>query len=101
MNYKMMGRFLAQILFLEGLFMIPALLISFVCGDTGVVRSFLYTMALIAGLCALLFPICKGAPSAFYATEGMICVALSWIVLSIVGCLPFRFSPLLSLYCFF
>lgn len=92
MNYKMMGRFLAQILFLEGLFMIPALLISFVCGDTGVVRSFLYTMALIAGLCALLFPICKGAPSAFYATEGMICVALSWIVLSIVGCLPFRFS---------
>ena len=92
MNYKMMGRFLAQILFLEGLFMIPALLISLACGDTGVVRSFLYTMALIAGLCALLFPICKGAPSAFYATEGMICVALSWIVLSIVGCLPFRFS---------
>ena len=92
MNYKMMGRFLAQILFLEGLFMIPALLISLACGDTGVVRAFLYTMALIAGLCALLFPICKGAPSAFYATEGMICVALSWIVLSIVGCLPFRFS---------
>ena len=92
MNYKMMGRFLAQILFLEGLFMIPALLISFACGDTGVVRAFLYTMALIAGLCALLFPICKGAPSAFYATEGMICVALSWIVLSIIGCLPFRLS---------
>ena len=92
MNYKMMGRFLAQILFLEGLFMIPALLISLACGDTGVVRAFLYTMTLIAGLCALLFPICKGAPSAFYATEGMICVALSWIVLSIVGCLPFRFS---------
>ena len=92
MNYKMMGRFLAQILFLEGLFMTPALLISLACGDTGVVRAFLYTMALIAGLCALLFPICKGAPSAFYATEGMICVALSWIVLSIVGCLPFRFS---------
>ncbi len=92
MNYKMMGRFLAQILFLEGLFMIPALLISLACEDTGVVRAFLYTMALIAGLCALLFPICKGAPSAFYATEGMICVALSWIVLSIVGCLPFRFS---------
>jgi trk system potassium uptake protein TrkH len=92
MNYKMMGRFLAQILFLEGLFMIPALLISLACGDTGVVRAFLYTMALIAGLCALLFPICKGAPSAFYATEGMICVALSWIILSIVGCLPFRFS---------
>ena len=28
MNYKMMGRFLAQILGIEGIFMIPALCIS-------------------------------------------------------------------------
>ena len=31
MNYKMMGRFMAQILSIEGLFMIPALLISLFC----------------------------------------------------------------------
>ena len=32
MNYKMMGRFLAQILFIEGVFMIPPLSISLYCG---------------------------------------------------------------------
>lgn len=92
MNYKMMGRFLAQILFLEGLFLLPPLLISLYLGETAAVTGFACTLALIAGLCLLLFPICKGASSAFHATEGMVCVAMSWIVLSLVGCLPFWVS---------
>ena len=92
MNYKMMGRFLAQILFLEGLFLLPPLLISLYLGETAAVTGFACTLALSAGLCLLLFPICKGAPSAFHATEGMVCVAMSWIVLSLVGCLPFWVS---------
>ena len=32
MNYKMVGRFLAQILTVEGLLMIPAVIIGYVCG---------------------------------------------------------------------
>ena len=31
MNYKMMGRFIAQILSIEGLFMIPAVVIGIFC----------------------------------------------------------------------
>ena len=92
MNYKMMGRFLAQILFLEGLFLLPPLLISLYLGEAAAVTGFVCTIAMTAGLCLLLFPICKGAPSAFHATEGMVCVGLSWIVLSLVGCLPFWIS---------
>ena len=92
MNYKMMGRFLAQILFLEGLFLLPPLLISLYLGEAAAVTGFVCTLILIAGLCLLLFPICKGAPSAFHATEGMVCVGLNWIVLSLVGCLPFWIS---------
>ena len=92
MNYKMMGRFLAQILFLEGLFLLPPLLISLYLGEAAAVTGFVCTIAMVAGLCLLLFPICKGAPSAFHATEGMVCVGLSWIVLSLVGCLPFWIS---------
>ena len=92
MNYKMMGRFLAQILSIEGIFMIPALCISLYCGDTMAVRGFLCTLLVIAGLVAVLFMICRGAPSAFYAKEGLVCVGLSWIVLSAVGCLPFCIS---------
>ena len=35
MNYKMMGRFMAQILAIEGIFMIPALIISLCDGAQG------------------------------------------------------------------
>ena len=92
MNYKMMGRFLAQILSIEGIFMIPALLISLFCGETMAMYSFLITVGIIAVIAALLFLLCKGAPSAFYAKDGLVCVGLSWIVLSLVGCLPFYLS---------
>ena len=92
MNFKMMGRFIAQILAIEGIFMIPALLISIFCGDAMAVRGFLYTLVLIAGIALVLFLICRGAPSAFYAKEGLVCVGACWIVLSAVGCLPFWIS---------
>ena len=103
MNYKMMGRFLAQILSIEGIFMIPALCISLYCGDAMAVQGFLYTLLIIAGLVLVLFLLCRGAPSAFHAREGLVCVGISWIVLSLVGCLPFYISREIPSYvdCFF
>ena len=92
MNFKMMGRFIAQILSIEGIFMIPALIISLYCGDTMAVKGFLCTLAVIAGCVLVLTVICRGAPSAFYAKEGLVCVGASWIVLSAAGCLPFWIS---------
>ena len=92
MNYKMMGRFLFLILAIEGIFMIPALLISLFRGETMAVYGFLAAIGIIAALWLILFLLCRGAPSAFYAKEGMVCVGVSWIVLSLTGCLPFWFS---------
>ena len=92
MNYKMMGRFMAQILSIEGIFMIPALIISLCYGEDGVAKAFGWTMLLILVICIALYLICRGAPSAFYAKEGLVCVGISWIVLSLVGCLPFYIS---------
>ena len=92
MNYKMMGRFIAQILSIEGIFMIPALIISLCCGETMPVKGFLWTMLIIIGIVLILTLICRGAPSAFYAKEGLVCVGFSWIVLSSIGCLPFYIS---------
>ena len=92
MNYKMMGRFIAQILTIEGVFMIPAALISFGYREMNAGKGFLITMGIISVLCAVLCLLCKGAPSAFYAKEGLVCVGVSWIVLSLIGCLPFYIS---------
>ena len=92
MNYKMMGRFIAQILAIEGAFMLPALILGLVFGETTAMWSFVYTIAAIAVTVLALSLLCRGAPSAFYAKEGLVCVGISWIVLSLYGCLPFWIS---------
>ena len=92
MNFKMMGRFTAQILSIEGIFMIPALIIGLCCGETMAVTGFLWSLLVILISVMILTLVCRGAPSAFYAKEGFVCVGISWIVLSLVGCLPFYIS---------
>ena len=92
MNYKMMGRFLAQILAIEGIFMIPALGISLFHGESGAVLGFACSMGLIAVVAALLWRFCRKAPAVFQAREGLVCVGVSWIILSLIGCLPFWIS---------
>ncbi len=92
MNFKMIGRFVAQILLIESVFMIPALLISLFSGEAAASRGFAGTLLLLSVVTTLLFLFCRGAKSAFYAREGFICVGLSWIALSLMGCLPFCFS---------
>ena len=98
MNYKMMGRFIAQILFIEGFFMIPALLISFFLGESSAVFGFCWSMGIILAAATFLWLMCKSAPSAFYAKEGLVCVSVSWIVLSLMGCLPFYLSRQIPSY---
>ena len=98
MNYKMMGRFIAQILSIEALFMVPALLISLFRGESGAVQGFLGTLILIIALSVFLTLFCRNAPSAFYAKEGLVCVGVSWIALSLVGCLPFYISREIPLF---
>ena len=92
MNYKMVGRFIAQILFIEAVFMLPALIISLFAGETDAVQGFVLALGVTLLVAALLFLLCRKAPSAFYAKEGLVCVGISWVVLSLMGCLPFYFS---------
>ena len=92
MNYKMIGRFLARTLSVEALFMLPALIISLCCAEFVAAQSFLATLAALAVVIGILLLLCKGAPNALNAKEGLVCVAISWIFMSLLGCLPFYFS---------
>ncbi len=92
MNYKMMGRFIGQVIAIETVFMLPALIISAWRGESGAVTGFLYTMLCMVILSALLLLTCRNAPRIFGAREGLVCVALGWVSLSLLGCLPFYIS---------
>lgn len=92
MNYKMMGRFIAQILLVEGIFMTPALAISLYDGKMQAVRAFLIAMGLIFAISGILHVLVKGCERRFYAREGLVCVSIGWIIMSFLGCLPFYLS---------
>ena len=103
MNYKMMGRFIAQILGIEVIFMIPALCIIIYCRESAAIRGFSWSMVIIALLALGLYALCRKGKKRFYAREGMVCVGLSWIVMSLMGALPFYISREIPKYidCFF
>ncbi len=92
MNFKMMGRFIGQIIAIEAVLMLPALGISLFSGEQAAVKGFLYALAIMVVLGGVLLLSCRKAGSIFGAREGMVCVGLSWFVLSLLGCLPFWFS---------
>ncbi len=92
MNYKMMGRFIGNILMVEAVFMVPAMLISLWEREYASVRAFMWTLAAIILVVGLLKWLCRGSKNKFYAKEGLACVGISWIVMSLLGCLPFCIS---------
>ena len=92
MNYKMIGRFLSQIIALEACFVIPAMLVSVGYGEWGAVIAFVYTIATMLTVAGILYTICRKAGKLFGVREGFVCVSLSWIIMSLLGALPFVFS---------
>lgn len=92
MNYKMIGRILALILAVEAIFMIPAFLICVADGDRAAAHAFLLSMAAIGLVSLLLHLLSRRADRRFYAKEGLVCVGGGWVVMSLLGCLPFVLS---------
>lgn len=92
MNYKVIRKFISRILFIEAIFMIPALIISIYDNEKPAAIGFLGAIFLIMVLSFILYLVCKKAKQRFFAKEGLVCVGLSWIVLSLLGCLPFYIS---------
>ncbi len=92
MNRKIVGRFLSQILLMESVFYLPALALCLWDGDMQAARAFLWTLCATLAVAAVLLLLCRKAPAAFYAKEGLVCVGVSWIAMSLLGCLPFYLS---------
>jgi len=92
MNFKMMGRFIAQIVAVEAAFMVPALAISLGYGEWAAVKAFAITLGIMLVLAGIFYVLCRRAEKLFGAREGLVCVALSWMVMSLLGALPFVLS---------
>ena len=92
MNYKMMGRFIGHILLVEAVFMVPALLISLFKHEQRACVGFVASLGITMLLSLLLLVLCRGSKRSFKAREGLVCVSSSWVVMSLLGALPFYIS---------
>ena len=90
MNKKMIFHTLGWVLLIEAICMILPLICGMIYKEQEVL-SFAYTMGLIAIVGFILIKLPLKSKS-LYAKEGLIIVALSWIVMSLAGCIPFIIS---------
>lgn len=96
MNYAMIRYILGTILKAEALLMCLSALVSLWYRE-GDATAFLATI-LAAGGVGLLLSFRKPQNTVIYAREGFVVTSLSWIVMSLVGALPFRLTGAIPHY---
>ena len=92
MNYKMMCRFLSLICVAEAVFMLPALALSIYDGKTNAALGFAVSIGVAVALHILLKLLARNTSNRLTAREGFVCTAASWILMSLIGCIPFVVS---------
>ena len=88
MNYAIVFRLLGDILLCEGALLLLPAVTSAIYGEWFVLAVFLFT-ACICALLGLLLRQVRASSSIFYMREGFVTTALSWIVISVMGAVPF------------
>ena len=94
MNYSIVKRTIGALLIFEGIFFLVPLITAIVYWE----ETFFSFLASIA-ICVCFGVLCllgKNKNQTIYAKEGFVIVALSWIILSIFGAMPFYFSGEIS-----
>lgn len=90
MNYSMIFFIIGWVFLIEAALMAPSALVALLYAEQSI-----WAFVAAIGLCLLLgVPLVRRQPAnkVFYAKEGCVTVALSWIVMSLMGALPFVFS---------
>ena len=91
MNYAIVFRLLGYILLCEGALMGLPALVSALYGEWDVLQVFLFTIVL-CGLTGGALTRIKPRRKIFYMREGCVTAALTWVLISVMGAVPFVLS---------
>ena len=92
MNYRLVFNLMGKVLFLIAALMLLPLITALIYAEYYVAISFAITACGAAGVGLLLALLIKPKHQYLYAKEGMVITALAWIVVSLVGAVPFVIS---------
>lgn len=101
MNYKLVLHILGKVLLLEAVLMVPSLMVAFIYGE-GDAPAFIMTIGLLL-VVGFLLSIIKSVNKKMYARDGVMIVALAWVLLALFGGLPFYINGAIPSFvdCFF
>ena len=91
MNYKMVLYTMGRVVLLEAAFLVLPMAVSLLYGERCAV-SFGMTILVALAVGFLLTFLCRGSHGTSSIKDGFMIVALTWIMLSAIGALPFVFS---------
>lgn len=96
MNYKAVFNVLGKVMVFFGFFMLVPMLVGAIYGE----NTFFSFLIPVAGIVAIGLPLSlmKVRDKAIYAKEGFVIVALTWILMSLVGAVPFVISGVIPSY---
>ena len=97
MNYRMIFNIIGKVLVIVAVFMLPALILSLCLHESVGIVAFLISIALCAAI-GLPLAMLKPKRSDIFAREGFVTVGLAWILVSMLGALPFLFSGAIPNY---
>lgn len=87
MNYRMIAYIIGHIVRVEGILMILPLACALIHGESSWTA---FTLPIVVSLAVgTVFTIKKPENTQIFAKEGFVSVALSWIILSLIGAIPF------------
>lgn len=91
MNYRMILYIMGQILKGVGFFMLLPIIVGFIYSEEHVVMSFGIPFAVLMVI-SLVLTVRKPKDNSVFSMEGFVSVAASWILMSVVGAVPFIIS---------
>ena len=92
MNRRMIIHMTGQIVRLESILLILPFIVAVIYGEVMCGVAFMVTAAISFLLGTMMARCSRPESKVIYAPEGFIITALSWVVLSLIGALPFVFS---------
>lgn len=92
MNYRIVFQTLGKILLVESVLLIIPLIFSVIYQENHLYIPFIITILLSLIIGSVLYFLNKKTNNNLFAREGLAIVSLSWIIISLIGCLPYIFS---------
>ncbi|MBQ7595707.1 MAG: TrkH family potassium uptake protein [Clostridia bacterium] len=97
MNHRMVFYTLGKVVLIESALLVPSLIVSLIYKNSCVL-PFVITIAVAFAAGMILSYVFKPKTKVIYAKEGFVTVALAWIVMSLIGALPFYLSKEIPSY---